>query len=201
MSNPKEFFFTPIGTVEPYSYIAKPYFGQGVFTSERGKYKINLTVQTDEAQGLIDKIVKIYTADYAKRVSEHKKNPPQLQRGRKPRTPYQGDLPVIDNGDGTVTLKFAAWSWYEREGEMIPSPLRVVDANGEPIVDVPKIWGGSEGKVRFSIVPYGWGPISGASVKLQLEGFMLTKLAELAVRQDDWAGQEEKETLGSRGGN
>lgn len=191
----KEFLFTPIGTVEPYSYISKPDFGQGAFTSERGKYKINLTIQAHEAQGLIGKIVKIYETDYAERVAEYKKNPPQVLRGRKPLTPYQGDLPFIDNGDGTVTFKFAAWSSYEGEGELVQRSLRVVDAYGEPIADVPKIWAGSKGKVRFSIVPYGWGPMLGASVKLQLEGFMLTKLAELASSQDDWTGQEAKETL------
>jgi prophage antirepressor-like protein len=191
----KEFFFTPIGTVEPHSYISKPDFGRGSFTSERGKYKINLTIQAHEAQGLIGKIVKIYETDYAKRVAEYKKNPPQVLRGRKPLTPYQGDLPFIDNGDGTVTFKFAAWSSYEGEGEPLPRPLRVVDAYGEAIADVPKIGAGSKGKVRFSIVSYGWGPMLGASVKLHLEGFMLTKLAEFADSQGDWIGHEEMGTL------
>lgn len=196
VSSPKrEFFFTPIGTVEPYSYISKPDFGQGSFTSERGKYTINLTIQANEAQGLIGKIVKIYETDYAKRVAEYKKNPPQVLPGRKPLTPYQGDLPFIDNGDGTVTFKFAAWSSYEGEGEPLPRPLRVVDAYGEAIADVPKIGAGSKGKVRFSIVSYGWGPMLGASVKLHLEGFMLTKLAEFADSQGDWIGHEEVGTL------
>lgn len=190
----KEFFFTPIGTVEPYSYIGKPYFRQGSLATDRGQYKINLRIQIDEAQDLIDKIVKIYVGDYAKRVTEYKKNPPQVQRGRKRLTPYQGDLPFIDNRDGTVTFKFAAWSSYEHEGETLPRPLLVVDAIGEPIADVPKIWGGSEGKVRFSIVPYGWNSLIGASVQLQLEGFMLTKLAELAGSQGSWTDHEEKGT-------
>lgn len=187
----KEIFFTPIGTVEPFCYIAKPDYGRGCYLSDRGKYKVNLTLDNAEAQPLIDRIVKIHEADFAKRVSEYKKNPPQVQRGKKPLTPYQGDLPFIDNGDGTVTFKFVGWASYEKDGEMIPIPLRVVDAKGKAIATVPNISGGSEGKVRFSIVPYGWNPTVGASVKLQLEGFMLTKLVDLDDGQGDWSGQEE----------
>ena len=187
----REILFTPIGTVEPYCYIDKPDYGRDHFISERGKYKINLTLENAEAQSLIDRIVKIHEADYAKRVAEYKKNPPQVQRGKKPLLPYQGDLPFIDNGDGTVTFKFVGWGSYEKDGEMVPIPLRVVDAKGKALADVPNISGGSEGKVRFSIVPYGWNPTVGASVKLQLEGFMLTKLVEFAGGQDDWGGQEE----------
>ncbi|SFW31821.1 BRO family, N-terminal domain [Pseudomonas sp. NFACC19-2] len=187
----REIFFTPIGTVEPYCYIDKPDYGRDHFISDRGKYKINLTLENAEAQPLIDRIVAIHEADYAKRVTEFKKNPPQMPSGKKPLQPYQGDLPFIDNGDGTVTFKFVGWGSYEKDGGMIPIPLHVVDAFGEAIADVPNISGGSEGKVRFSIVPYGWNPTVGASVKLQLEGFMLTKLVEFGDGQGDWSGQEE----------
>lgn len=188
----KEYFFTPVGTVEPYCYIAKPDFGTGSFASERGKYKVNLTVPSDKAQALIDKIVKLYESDYAKRLAEHKKNPPQVARGKKPLTPYQGDLPFFENDDGTVTFKFQAYDRYERDGEVIMLPLKVVDAKGKRIEKVPNISGGSEGKVRFSMFAYGWSSVAGASVKLQLDSFMLTKLVEYAAGGDDWGGQEEE---------
>ena len=187
----KEIFFTPIGTVEPDCYIAKPDYGRDHFVSDRGKYKVYLTLENTEAQPLIDRIVKIHEADYAKRVAEFKKNPPKMPSGKKPLQPYQGDLPFIDNGYGTVTFKFVGWASYEKDKELIPIPLRVVDAKGKAIAAVPNISGGSEGKVRFSIVPYGWNPTVGASVKLQLEGFMLTKLVEFGDGQGDWSGQEE----------
>ena len=191
----KEFLFTPIGTVEPYSSIAKPDYGQGFFASERGKYKINLTIDSDKAQPLIEKIVKLHEADYAKRLAEHKKNPPRVQRGWRPLLPSQGALPFIENDDGTVTFKFAGWASYEKDGELIPQPLRIVDTTGELIVDVPDIAPGSEGKVRFTVVPYGWNATVGASVKLQLEGFMLTKLVEFDDGHGDWIGQEEEAAL------
>ena len=188
----KEYFFTPKGTVEPYCYIAKPDFGQGSFATERGKYKINLTVPSAQAQPLIDKIVSLYESDYAKRLAEYKKNPPVVPKGKKPpKAPYQGDLPFIENDDGTVTFRFSSYSSYEKEGEVIPLVLKVVDAKGKPIKKVPNISGGSEGKVRFSMLAYGWSNVAGASVKLQLDSFMLTKLVEFSGGEADWGGQEE----------
>lgn len=188
----KEFFFTPVGVVEPYCYIAKADFGQGSFASERGKYKINLTIPSDKAQGLIDKIVKKHETSYARRLAEHKKNPPAAVRGKKPLTPYEGELPFFENDDGTVTFKFSSYSSYEKDGVVIPIVLKVVDAKGKRIENVPNISGGSEGKVRFSMVDYGWTATVGASVKLQLDSFMLTKLVEYAAGSDDWAGHEEE---------
>lgn len=188
----KEYLFTPLGTVEPYCYIAKADFGTGSFASERGKYKVNLTVPSDKAQPIIDKIVKLYESDYAKRLAEHKKNPPPVVKGKKPPlAPYQGDLPFFENDDGTVTFKFMAYDRYEKDGEVIMLPLKVVDAKGKRIEKVPNVSGGSEGKVRFSMFAYGWSNVAGASVKLQLDSFMLTKLVEFAAGGDDWGGQEE----------
>lgn len=187
----KEYLFTPVGTVEPYCYLAKPDFGQGSFATERGKYKVNLTIDGPKAQPLIDKIVALHEREYAKRVAEFKKNPPQVARGKKPLQPYEGDMPFFENDDGTVTFKFMAYDRYERDGEVIMLPLKVVDARGKRIEKVPNISGGSEGKVRFSMFAYGWSNVAGASVKLQLDSFMLTKLVEFAAGGDDWAGQEE----------
>lgn len=191
-SKKKEYFFTPKGTVEPYCYIQKPDYGQGSFASDRGKYKLNLTVPADEAQPLVEKIQAAFDRNYKTRLAAHKKNPPAVQRGKKPIQPREGELPFIENDDGTVTFKFSAWASYEKEGEIIPLNLKVVDARGKPIKDVPNISGGSEGKVRFSMVEYGWTASVGASIKLQLEGFMLTKLVEYAAGADDWADEVEE---------
>ncbi|MBA1211547.1 single-stranded DNA-binding protein [Pseudomonas oryzihabitans] len=195
MSKPfkKEFFFTPLGIVEPYAYLAKPDFGQGTFATERGKYKVNLTVPSDKAQPLMDKIVALYESDYAARLAEYKKNPPQTPKGKKPpKAPYQGDLPFIENDDGTVTFRFSSYDRFERDGEVVMKPLKVVDAKGKAIPSVPNISGGSEGKARFSMMAYGWSNVAGASVKLQLDSFMLVKLVEFGGGGDDWGDEVEE---------
>lgn len=192
----KEILFTGIGVVEPYAYLAKPDYGQGSFASERGKYKLNLTLPSKLAQPIIDKIIAIHEAHFEARKAEFEEKREELQkklpRGKKLLEPYEGDLPFFENDDGTVTFKFASWASYEKDGEMIPMVLKVADAKGKPIKDVPNISGGSEGKARFSIVPYTWNATVGAAVKLQLEGFMLTKLVEFGGGGDEWGGQEEE---------
>ncbi|WP_459567684.1 hypothetical protein, partial [Enterobacter asburiae] len=67
--------------------------------------------------------------------------------------------------------------------------LVVVDSKGKKIQDVPIIGGGSKVKIRFSLVPYGWSAVAGASVKLQLEGVMLVELATFGGGEDDWADE------------
>lgn len=190
----KEYLFTPIGTVEPYCYLAKADFGTGSFASERGKFKVNLTVDREKAQPLMNKITALYEGDYKSRMAEYKKNPPQVPKGKKPpKAPYQGELPFIENDDDTVTFRFSSYDRYERDGKVIMKPIKVVDAKGKVIVDVPNISGGSEGKVRFTMLAYGWSNVAGASVKLQLDSFMLTKLVEFGGAEGGWDGEEEED--------
>lgn len=193
----KEILFTSVGTVEPYAYLTKPDFGRDSFASERGKYKLSLTLPAKAAQALVKKITDIHEADYEARVAEFEEKRAELlkklPRGKKLLEPYAGELPFFENDDGTVTFRFVSWASYEKEGETIPLPLKIVDAKGKAITKAPNISGGSEGKARFSIFPYGWNASVGCSVKLQLEGFMLTKLVEFGGDGDEWGGQEEED--------
>lgn len=188
----KQYLMTPVGTVEPYCYIQKPDFGNEQFKQPRGVYKLSLTLTSALAQPLIDKIVKCHEESYKAALADHKKNPPAVQRGKKPLEPYEGDLPFFDNGDGTVTFKFAMYATYTKDDEIQELALKVVDSKGQRINQVPAISGGSEVKVRFSLFPYKWNPTVGASVKLQLDSIMLVKLVEYQAGGDDWAGQEEE---------
>lgn len=186
---------TPRGTVEPYAYIAKPDFGRDHFATERGKYKINLTIESGAAQPLIDAIVAHHEKSYAARVAEHKKNPPAVQRGKKPLVPYEGDLPFVDNGDGTVTFRMSSYDRYDdkKTGKTIMKPLKVADSKGKTIVDVPNISGGSEVKVKLTLMDYGWTPTTGASVKLQIDSVMLLKLVEFGGGEEDWGDEVEED--------
>lgn len=197
----KQFLFTPVGTAEPYCSIQKPDFGnpEKGFGNPRGVYKVSLTIPSREAQPLIDKITKAYDKNWAE-ISEAWENggraaaQAKLARGKKLLEAYQGELPFFENEDGTVTFKFSGYASYkdQKTGENRDIVLRVVDAKGKRIEAVPAIAGGSKLKVRFSIFPYTFGAVVGASVKLQLDSVMLIELREFAAGGDDWAGQEEE---------
>ncbi|MRT45098.1 single-stranded DNA-binding protein, partial [Xylella fastidiosa subsp. multiplex] len=141
-----------------------------------------------------DEIVKTHEEAYAAAVAEFEANPPQVQRGKKPLTPYEGDLPFFDNGDGTTTFKFKCYASFQdkKTKETKHINLVVVDSKGKKIQEVPIIGGGSKLKVKYSLVPYKWNTAVGASAKLQLESVMLVELATFGGGgEDEWADEVE----------
>lgn len=195
----KEFLFTPKGIAEPYCSIQKPDYGnpEKGFGNPRGEYKVNITCSSAEAQPIIDKIVKAHEANYAALVKQFEKDEPalraKLQKGKKLLEPYEGDMPFFENDDGTVTFKIKGYASYidSKTQESKPLVLKVVDAKGKRIENVPAISGGSELKVRFSLFPYGWSNVAGASVKLQIDSVMLITLKEFNSDEGDWAEEAE----------
>ncbi|AXG66371.1 putative ssDNA-binding protein [Dickeya phage vB_DsoP_JA10] len=191
--NKRKVLISALGVAEPYCYLQKPDYGHGDFKNERGTYKVSLTISNDDprCQQMIDEIVEAHEADYAARLEEYEANPPKVVKGKKPLKPYVGDMPFIDNEDGTTTFNFKCYGNFtdKKTGENRPIELKVVDSRGKRIHDVPAISGGSELKIRYSLFPYGWSAVAGASVKLQLEGVMLVKLVEFGGGDDDWGDE------------
>lgn len=189
----RKVLISALGTAEPYCYLQKPDYGHGDFKNERGTYKVSLTISNDDprCQQMIDEIVEAHEADYAARLEEHEANPPKVVKGKKPLKPYVGDMPFMDNEDGTTTFNFKCYGNFtdKKTGENRAIELKVVDSRGKRIHEVPAISGGSELKIRYSLFPYGWSAVAGASVKLQLEGVMLVKLVEFGGGDDDWGDE------------
>lgn len=194
----KEVLTTPKGTAEAYCAIQKPDYGnpEKGFGNPRGEWKVNLTVPSSAAQPHIDRIVKAHEANFSALCKQFEKDRPELekklQRGKKLLEPYEGDMPFFENDDGTVTFKIKGYASYldKKTQENKPLPLKVVDAKGKRIDNVPAIAGGSELKVKFSLYPYGWSNVAGASVKLQIDSVMLITLKEFAG-EDNWGDEAE----------
>ncbi|QKE55670.1 DUF2815 family protein [Yersinia pestis] len=195
----RKVFTSARGIAEPYCYLAKPDFGSGDFKNERGVYKVSLTVSNDDprCQKMIDEIVEAHETDYAARMEEYEANPPKVVRGKKPLKPYVGDMPFMDNEDGTTTFTFKCYGSYtdRKTGENRPIDLAIVDSKGKRIRgERPAISGGSELKIKYTLFPYGWSAVAGASVKLQLDSVMLIKLVEFGGSgEDDWADEIEED--------
>lgn len=194
----KKIYTSGLGTAEPYAYLSKPDYGneEHGFGNPRGVYKVDLTLSNKDprCQAMVDEIVKCHEEAYAAAVEEFEANPPQVQRGKKPLKPYEGDMPFFDNGDGTTTFKFKCYASFQdkKTKETKHINLVVVDSKGKKIQDVPIIGGGSKLKVKYSLVPYKWNTAVGASVKLQLESVMLVELATFGGGGDDeWADEVE----------
>lgn len=195
--NRKAILTSGLGTVEPFSHLTKPDYGNEKFKNDRGVYKASLTLSNSNprCQSMIDEIVKAHEEHYLPLKEEYEANPPQVARGKKPLLPYEGDLPFIDNGDGTTTFKFSCYASYtdKKTKEVKPITVTIVGANGKRIEELPAfIGGGSELKIKYSLMPYPWNPTVGASVKLQLSSVMLVKLSAGQGGGDDWSDETEE---------
>lgn len=192
----KEILVTPKGTAEPYCYLGKPDYGSEQFKQPRGLYKVALTIPTNESQEMVDKIVAAHKQDYKLRLKEYNENPPRPIKGKKVLEPYVGNLPFTDNGDGTTTFSFKSYASYiDKKGEQKDIILPIVDKRGKLIQgERPAISGGSILRLKYSIFPYGWSHVAGASVKLVLEAVMLIKLVEYsaaAAAEQGWGDLED----------
>jgi hypothetical protein len=195
MANKKEFHFTPRGIAESDCAIHEPDYGCPAkgFGNPRGIYRVNLTIPVATARPLIKLITKAHSDNLKILVAESAKCPPASPAGRECLKPYEGDMPFVENEDGTVTFKIRRYASYIDPGTQgtKPFPLKVVDSKGKRIGSVPAIAGGSELKVKFALFPYGWSAVAGASVILQLDSVMLIKLVKPSTdaSDDGWANE------------
>lgn len=178
-------FISAKGVAEPYCYLAAPDYGSGQFKNDRGVYKVSLTVNSNDpkCKQMIDQIIAAHEEDYAERLEDFKANPPSVARGKKPLQPYVGDMPFTENEDGTTTFNFKCYASFidKKTQEVKQINVPIVDSQGKVIKGKrPAISGGSELKIMYNIIPYGWSQVAGASVKLQLSSVMLIKLVEFS---------------------
>lgn len=178
-SKPKVFTTPVVGTLEPYAWLNKA----DTKYNERGVHSCKLTFDLSEprVQKMLDVLQKIHDDAYAEALAEHEANPPKVQRGKKPIEPREGDMPWIENGDGTVTMTFKSFASFIKDGEVNEIVLRFFDTEGQLIKNVPNIGSGSGLKVKFKVLPFKWNAATGASVKLQLESVLLVDLVEFGA--------------------
>lgn len=190
-------FISAKGIAEPYCYLAAPDYGSGQFKNDRGVYKVSLTVHSNDpkCKQMKAEIIKAHEEDYAQRIQEFKDNPPKVAKGKKVLQPYVGDMPFTDNDDATTTFNFKCYASFidKKTNEVKEINVPIVDSQGKVIKGKrPAISGGSELKIMYNIMPYGWSQVAGASVKLQLVSVMLINLVEYSGdATSGWADETE----------
>ena len=173
---------TGLGRLGPYPYLTQPDFGFGEFKQARGKYKCTLDLDADDPKcvQMMEEIKELHDANYQEILGAFKK------KGGRGKAPKQADLPYFENGDGTVTFKFNSWASYvsRTTNENIKLELPVRDKDGKPFPEAPRLYEGSEVRIKFNLVPYGNTTID-SGVKLQLQMVRVYSIAEFGG-DDDW---------------
>lgn len=183
MASDKKFYVTPVGVVQPYAYIQRP----DTEFNDRGEYRIKLAVPSEQAQKLIDLITKTHETNMAKVKKE--------AAAKKKRPPKECDMPFYEDEEGNVIFTFKMYGSYDDNGTRKELSLRVYDAKGNRIKDVPNISGGSEGRVEFSLFAFASAAV-GCGVKLQLSKFKLLKLVEYKGGNDSFGGDDDADYEG-----
>ena len=155
-----ERFVSPKG-IASYPYLTNP---DTKFNPD-GEYKVSLIVAGDDAS----KAIAFLTEQHKEAVSKAKKE----NAGKRVK---EGELPFIENDDGTVTFKFKLKAKVTpKKGDPFEQKPALFDAKGKPLTGEPKIGGGSVIKVSYEVVPY-YTAIAGAGVSLRLKAVQIIEL-------------------------
>ena len=172
-----------LGRLGKYAYLTQPDYGFGEFKQARGKYKCTLDLDADDPKcvQMMEKIQEVQVAHHQEALLAFKK------KGGRGKSPKQADLPYFENEDGTVTFKFSSWASYvsRTTNENIKLELPVRDKDGKPFPEAPRLYEGSEVRIKFNLVPYGGNAQMDSGVKLQLQMVRVYSIAEFGG-DDDW---------------
>lgn len=190
MATAKKFpMFTSPTSVFKYPSLDKPDYGTKDYPNPAGSYKVSLVMKADAeaTKAFIAKLTPLY--DEAMAEAEAKFNELKIDVRKKLKGVTQNDLftTLYDKETEQPTgyiefrIKMAASGVFnegkadERRWSAKPS---VFDAKGVPMVQVPEIWGGSEGKVSFEARPYFINGTAAAGLSLKLKAVQLITLRQ-----------------------
>lgn len=178
--NKKAYHFTPVGVVGKFASLDKPDMGTEKYPKPRGEWKVSLAIPSQKAQKLIDMIVKASERNYEQFINEV--YPAKLAAAKKagkkpPKKLEEAQYPFFEDDEGNVIFSFKSHATYTDRNtqEVKKNDVRVYDAQGKRIFDVPRVNQGSDGRVEFSLLPY-QSEVAGCGIKLQLNKFQLLRL-------------------------
>ena len=155
-------FVSPKG-IAYYPYLTKP---DTKFNAD-GEYKVSMIVAGDADSKAIDFMTEQHEDAVAKARKEN--------AGKRVK---EGDLPFIENDDGTVTFKFKLKAKVTpKNGDTFEQKPALFDAKGKPLTGAQNIGGGSTIKVSYEVVPY-YTAIAGAGISLRLKAVQVIELKE-----------------------
>ena len=137
-TNPR--FVSPLG-VAVYPYLHKP----DVKFNKDGEYKTTLRIKKDDAQETITRIDEAISASVN-----------QIKKGNGSKSVKTANPPykIDENGDYLINFKLKAKVTNSKTGNSWTQKPALFDASGQPIAKDTIVWGGSEMKVSYELVPY-----------------------------------------------
>lgn len=178
---------TPRGTFR-YPALDKPDYGNEKFPKPNGEYKVQLILSEAAAEPLIAKLAPHYDQAIAEGKEafkelkvEARKKLKELTANDLYATEYDKDT---EEPTGNLVFKFTMTASGEnKKKEKWSRKPAIFDAKGKPMLKVPSIWGGTEGKVSFEAVPYFIPGTGAAGLKLRLSAVQIIDLVSGGQRE------------------
>jgi len=146
-----------------YPHLNKP----DVRFNEAGEYKVTLKVSKSNAS----KMIEAFDNAIEKSISEAKEKNKGKQIKSAPK-------PYTDEGENVLfKFKMKATGQNRKTKEAYSQRPALFDAKKNPISPSTSIWGGSEMKVAYQLVPY-YTPMLGAGVSARLKAVQVLKLVQ-----------------------
>jgi len=196
-------FTTPRGVFQLPS-LSEPDYGNEKFPKPDGEYSVTVVYRTD------DPAVKAFIAklkphhDAAIKAAEEAFKKLDVAQRKKLKAVTVNDLfkTVYDNETeeptGEIEFKFSmpasgVVKQGPRKGKKWTAKPDIFDAKGRPMLKVPAIWGGTEGKVAFEASNYFIPGTGLAGLKLRLTAVQVIALAHTSSRTASSYGFEEED--------
>lgn len=175
MSNSKETFVTAVGTLKyPRLNEADTKFNPA------GEYNCRLILSEADAEALVEQLQPLHDEAVAAGRAKYDALP-LITKKKKAFTEVPFMSECVDeegnaNGEYEFVFKMKASGQDAKTGEAWSRRPAVFDAEGEPIVRLPQIWGGTEARISFTVMQYFMSSSCTAGISLKLEAVQIINL-------------------------
>lgn len=147
---------------------------------EAGEYNVKLILSAEAGQALVDKLTPVFEEAVAAGEAAYAELPVATRK----KTPFKVNdfhSPVYDEetedetGEFEFSFKMAASGTNKKTGKTWERKPAIFDAKGKLMTNPPEIWGGTEGKVNFEVMPY-FTATAGAGISLRLNAVQIIEL-------------------------
>ncbi|MBH3383811.1 DUF2815 domain-containing protein [Pseudomonas juntendi] len=179
---PKNVTMTSPRGIFRYPALTKPDFGTDEYPKLDGEYKVTLILTQEEAAPFLAKLEPLHEAAIANGREEFKKLKIEARKKLKDVTVQPLYTEEYDKETEEPTgrlffnIKMAASGKSKKDGSVWTRKPALFDAKGKPMLKVPDIWGGTEGKVSFEVAPYFIPGTALAGIKLRLNAVQVIEL-------------------------
>lgn len=171
-----------------------------------GEYTVKLVLSLENAQPLIDTLQPLFDQAVAAGEAVYKALPVKTRKQTEFKTtpffsPIYDEQTEEETGDIEFTFKMKASGTNKKTGKPWSRKPVIFDAKGTPLTKAPAIWGGTVGKVSFSVpsmfddtdAPGFYTTAAGAGLSMRLEAVQIIDLVSGAQRNAAGYGFGEEE--------